>query len=123
MARGEPLIIELGWPDKVLSPNARVHFMQVSRAKKAAKSEAFWATKVVKPLKWTHDGSALSINLIAHPPKNWATGDADNLIARAKAHIDGAADALGINDKLFNAPTVTWADKCEHGRLIMEISS
>lgn len=32
--------------------------------------------------------------------------DNDNTVAAAKAYLDGIADRLGINDKLFAAPTV-----------------
>jgi crossover junction endodeoxyribonuclease RusA len=119
--QGAPLSIELAWPAKELSPNARVHFMVLHRFKAAAKKEAFWATRIVKPFTWAHDGP-LHVRIIAHPPKAWRTGDDDNLTARCKAHLDGIADALGVNDSTFTLQSVVWADRTERGKLIVEIN-
>lgn len=114
MAVASPLTIELTWPAKELSPNARVHHMVKHRYAKAAKTEAGWATKIVRPFDWAHDGT-LAVHVTAHPPKNWNTGDADNLVSRLKFHLDGIAEVLGVNDRQFQAPTIEWADKTERG--------
>lgn len=116
----EPLTIDLSWPAPELSPNARVHPMVAHRFKKAAKTEAGWATKIARSIRWAHDGP-IAIHIIAQPPKAWRTGDADNLIARLKAHLDGIADALGVNDRQFQAPTLAWADRCERGKVVIEL--
>lgn len=118
--RGE-IIIELGWPDKVLSPNSRAHFMAVARAKKLAREEAFWACKVVKPLDWKHDGSRLPLVFTAHPPDARSRDD-DNCAASLKAHRDGIAQALGIDDKLFDQ-RFRWGDPVKGGRVIAEIAA
>lgn len=117
-----PLTIELAWPAKELSPNARVHHMVKHRYAKAAKIEAGWATKIARPFDWAHDGP-LAIAVTASPPKNWATGDTDNLIARLKSHLDGIAEVLGVNDRQFQAPTVQWADKTERGKVVITIGA
>jgi hypothetical protein len=44
---GGSINIELGWPAKALSPNARVHYMEHARFKKAAHATAYWATRQV----------------------------------------------------------------------------
>jgi crossover junction endodeoxyribonuclease RusA len=116
-----PLEIDLSWPAKELSPNARVHFMVLSRFKKAAKNEAGWATKIVRPFDWGHDGP-IAVGIKACPPKNWATGDKDNLVSRMKAHLDSIAEVLGVNDKQFDSPIVTWGDKCERGKVTVTIT-
>jgi crossover junction endodeoxyribonuclease RusA len=118
---GEHLDIELGWPAAELSPNARVHHMVHHRFKKAAKNEAGWATKIAMPFHWHPAGERITVHLVAHPPKAWRTGDEDNLVARCKAHLDGIAEVLGVNDRVFQAPTVEWADRCERGKLIVRI--
>lgn len=118
----KPLTIELSWPAKELSPNARVHHMVKHRYAKAAKIEAGWATKIARPFDWAHDGP-LTIAVTASPPKNWATGDTDNLIARLKSHLDGIAEVLGVNDRQFQAPTVQWADKTERGKVVITIGA
>lgn len=122
MARGETITITLGWPDKVLSPNSRAHFMQIARAKKVAREEAFWATKVDKPLKWKHSGGDILIRQIAHPPDK-RDRDRDNLDHSLKAHRDGIAEALGVNDKHFRPTGIEWGEPCSGGRIIMEIAA
>lgn len=116
----KPLTIELSWPAPELSPNARVHHMAKHRFAKAAKLEAGWATKIVRPFDWAYDGP-LSIHVTANPPKNWNTGDNDNLVSRLKSHFDGIAEVLGVNDRQFQAPTVEWADKTERGKVTVTI--
>lgn len=113
--------IELSWPAKELSPNARVHHMALHRFKKAAKTEAQLATKIARPFDWGHDGP-LAIHITAHPPKAWRTGDDDNLTARMKAALDGIAEALGVNDRQFSNPTIEWADRTERGKIIVSVS-
>ncbi len=116
------LSIELGWPAKELSPNARVHHMVKHRYAKAAKIEAGWATKIARPLNFGTDGP-ITVSVTAHPPKNWNGGDRDNLVARLKSHFDGIAEVLGVNDRQFETPIVTWADKTERGKIVIEIGS
>jgi crossover junction endodeoxyribonuclease RusA len=116
----EKLLIELSWPAKQLSPNARVHHMVKHRYAKAAKIEAGWATKMVRPFDWSSDGP-LAVAVTAYPPKNWSTADNDNFIARLKSHFDGIAQVLGVNDSQFEAPTVKWSDKTERGKVVVTI--
>ena len=99
----EPLLIELSWPAKELSPNARVHHMVKHRYTKAAKTEAGWATKIVRPLNWGGDGP-FDVLIRAYPPIN-RQRDADNLVASCKAHLDGIAEVLGINDSTLMMST------------------
>lgn len=117
----EPLLIELSWPAKELSPNARVHHMVLSRFKKAAKNEAGWATKIARPFNWGSDGP-FDVRVTAYPPKNWNTGDKDNLSARLKFHFDAIAEVLGVNDRVFESPSVKWADKTERGKVVIAIA-
>jgi crossover junction endodeoxyribonuclease RusA len=118
----EALDIEVGWPARELSPNTSVHHMVLHRFRKAAKTEAGWATRIAMPVKWHPAGDRIKVHLIAHPPKAWRTGDSDNLIAQTKSFIDGIADVLGINDRNFEAPTVEWAERTQRGKLIVRIS-
>lgn len=117
----ETIVVELGWPAKQLSPNARVHHMVKHRYAKAAKTEAGWATKLVRPFDWASDGP-LSVSVTAYPPKNWNTADKDNFVARLKSHFDGIAEVLGVNDSQFETPIVQWADKTEHGKVTVAIA-
>lgn len=123
MSAGGGIIIDLGWPDKVLWPNGgHGHYMKVHRFKKAARIEAGWATKLaIQGKDFEHDGGEIPIHIVAHP-KTANAVDKQNLIASLKAHFDGIADVLEVDDKHFAAPTVEWADPVPHGKLIVRVS-
>lgn len=117
---GEPVLIELGWPAKQLSPNARVHRMVKHRYAKAAKIEAGWATKSAMPFDF--GGDRFDIHIRAYPPVD-RNRDADNLITSMKAHLDGIAAALDVDDSLFNAPTLEWSDITQHGKIVVRVTA
>lgn len=120
MAGVGKLSIELGYPAKELSPNSRCHFMQLHRAKKAYKHEAYWATKIEKPRDWKHDGGRLSLSIKFHPVAGKCEPDPDNAIASLKSAIDGIAEALGVNDRLFD-PSFAFGEPVTGGKVIVEI--
>lgn len=91
------IIVELPWPHKDLSPNARVHFMALSRAKKKYRRDCMYAVMAVNA---TASGPQ-ELGFMFHPPHN-RRYDKDNLIASMKAGIDGIADALKIDDSNFH---------------------
>ena len=111
--------IELAWPHKDLSPNGRAHFMAVSRAKKDAREAANWSTRAVKPLGWKHDGSRLTFLITAYPPDKRARDD-DNITASCKAYRDGVADALGVDDKLFDQ-RFQWGEPVSGGKIVLSL--
>jgi len=90
------------------------------RYAKAAKIEAGWATKAAQPRDF--GGDRFAIHIRAYPPVS-RNRDADNLIASLKPHLDGIADALGVNDSTFNAPTLEWADITQHGKVVIRIAA
>ena len=96
--RATRIVVELPFPDKDLSPNARVHHQQKAAVTKQARALAAAETRL------NYNLSEYSGNLICcryfYPPDNrWR--DTDNLGSMAKASQDGIADALGINDHLI----------------------
>ena len=92
-------IIELPWPDKVLSPNARVHFRAKAHAAKHYREQAHWLTVAARiPQQPSEGGIALRFDF--HPPDN-RRRDLDNMLASIKSAIDGIADALEVNDQRF----------------------
>ena len=98
------ITINLPWPSADLSPNGRVHYMALARAKKAAKNYAWGMTKAAMgPLgiiyrSWV---GPVHVSLTFHPAINRAR-DLDNLIASHKAALDGIASALGVDDSKFS---------------------
>lgn len=60
----------------------------------------------------------IAIDVLFVPPDR--RGDRWNYPARAKAQIDGVADALGVNDKRF-LPTIRHAEPEKPGKVIVTI--
>lgn len=86
--------IRLAYPDKGLSPNARLNRYALNDLKQAARQEGFYAAKEAS-LSLTI--GALQMFICIHPPDRRRRDD-DNVLASLKAARDGIFDALGIND-------------------------
>lgn len=94
--------IELPYPPAILNPNNSkgLHWARLSPAKKAFRWECFIEAKRqgVKPL--AGPVSKLELDMTFYPPDR-RHRDRDNALASAKTLIDGLADALGVNDRIF----------------------
>ncbi len=91
--------VELPWPVKNLSPNARPHWAAKAKAVKDARQAAYALTrqKVTNKPQWP------SARLLwAFQPKTSHALDLDNCISSGKVFQDGIAMALGIDDSLFD---------------------
>ena len=96
----KPIVdIQLPWPDPKLSPNARLHWAIVYRAK-AAYRDNCWAMARAQNVPQLEEKVQYKIELRFVPPDR-RQYDRDNLVARMKAGLDGLADALFIDDKQF----------------------
>lgn len=121
------IIIELPWPDKRLSPNARVHWAQLSRAKKAARAAGAKATHAALQRGLREVRRSLGkegpvhLTVLFYPPDN-RKRDADNLIASMKASFDGIADALGVDDSRFRGAFDIVPEPEKPGRVEVEIA-
>ena len=87
--------IFLPWPSKDLSPNARVHWSKLAKAKKKAKEAAFYIVKEAGIGKI--DADRLTVRYSIFPPSR-RKYDLDNIIASLKAAADGISLAIGIDD-------------------------
>lgn len=85
----------LPWPSNVLSPNARVHWRTLARAKKQTKEFAHYTALAAGLGKIPAD--TLTARYTFYPP-NRRRFDLDNLIGRMKAGQDGIALAIGVDD-------------------------
>jgi crossover junction endodeoxyribonuclease RusA len=107
------LTLVLPWPSQSLSPNARVHHFTRARAAKSAKTYAHGMTLAAMPalgiIKGTWRGP-IDVQLTFHPSIERARDD-DNFVARMKPYRDGAALALGIDDKHFRTQPVIFGAK------------
>lgn len=90
--------LTLSWPDKRLSPNARVHWGEKYGVIKKAREEAIYAARAAgvrcMPVAPNH------VSLAFYPPDK-RKRDLDNMLAGFKAHLDGIADACGVDDSTW----------------------
>ena len=105
------MIIQLGHlPDSDLSPNKRLHHMQLYRVKRDAKFESaarvFEQGRPDKPYERAH----ITITWVA---KDKRRRDADNLFASMKSYIDGLVLAGVIADD--SAMNVSYTLRYEQG--------
>lgn len=118
------MIVDLPFPPPALSPNARLHWAQVSKVKKKYRGDA-WALTKFAAANWQMGGYVAEggqrLDFTFYPPQN-RDYDRDNLIARMKAGIDGISDALGINDKHFQIGNIDIAPKVPGGSVRVQIT-
>lgn len=88
--------IILAWPPTELSPNSRLHWAVVAKAKKAYRN-ACGLEAIMQGVQRT-TAPRLHIALEFVPPTRRGF-DADGLLSRMKSGIDGLADVIGLDDK------------------------
>ncbi len=116
--------IILPWPDKRLSPNARLHWRAKVGPKQAAKIATGWAVAVTEgyqPTKAALLGTEGPIALkIAFYPPDRRHRDDDNMIGSFKTARDAIAEALGVDDRRFR-PHYFFEDPVPSGKVEVEI--
>jgi crossover junction endodeoxyribonuclease RusA len=114
--------VKLDWPDKGLSPNARLHYFAKSRLVKSARQAAWGATlaEFGAPARLPK-GSRVNLEVVFCPPDN-RRRDRDNLIASMKAATDGISDALGIDDSKFTT-TYSIGEPVKGGAVLVTVRS
>jgi crossover junction endodeoxyribonuclease RusA len=101
-------MIVLPYPDKALWPNGRAHWAVKARE---VKKHRQWAAIATKAARIRLGDSPIPVHIICHPKGRGPAPDRDGIVSAVKSYIDGIADALGINDRHFAAPTVEIGDK------------
>jgi crossover junction endodeoxyribonuclease RusA len=89
----------LPWPPKALSPNQRLHWSKVSKAKSDYRAACGRTAKEQGAQKL--DAGSLSVHLVFFPPDR-RRRDRDNMLASMKSGLDGLADVLGVDDYLWS---------------------
>lgn len=103
----------LPFPVKILWPNGRGHWAEKARAVKAARQSA-WAAALAAGVKSLPVGGGFAIFVTIHPKTRNAI-DADNAVASLKASLDGIADALGVDDRTFETPVISFGEPIKGG--------
>ena len=87
--------ITLPWPPKELSPNARLHWAKLARAKKTYRETCYFVARQQKLAKI--EANRLDVHFVFYPPTRRRI-DLDNCISRMKAGIDAMALIVGVDD-------------------------
>lgn len=110
---------ELPFPAKILWPNGRGHWAAKARAVKTARQSA-WAAALAAGVKSLPVDGGFSIAVTVYP-KTRNLIDADNAVASLKASLDGLADALGVDDRTFETPTISFGEPVKGGRMTLTV--
>lgn len=113
--------LTLPWPDKELSPNARVHWARRANAAKRARRDAHLLARAAG---WSPESvldGRLHLWITFHPPTRRMPDD-DNMLARFKAQRDGLADALGIDDRRFISHPMVSEEPRKNGAVLVRIT-
>lgn len=97
----------LPWPPKELSPNAKLHWAKKAKFTKGYRHTA-WALALEAKVTCNKD-EKVEMEITFYPPDK-RHRDYDNMVASIKAGLDGLADALQVNDRLFR-PTFKFSDE------------
>lgn len=109
------MTIELPWPPRELSPNARVHWGKVRG--KNSPGDKYMRDCILLTPKSIPDGTHLSIEF--RPPDK-RRRDLDNMLASFKRGIDAIASVMGVDDYTFSL-SLKRGDPIKGGRVIVEI--
>lgn len=109
--------ISLPWPPKELSPNARLHWRALDRAKKSYKAACI-ATLLDQPCPAMEPGR-IPLAVVFHPPDR-RRRDKDNAYYSAKYAFDMLARHLGVDDYEFD-PSYSFGDPVPGGRVTVTL--
>ncbi|WP_165856754.1 endodeoxyribonuclease RusA [Marinobacter sp. JSM 1782161] len=131
MNRNEPWTIDLPYPPRQLSPNARLHWAPKSRKAKQYRRQCWALTlNAIQDGDWNlfalrklaAEGHLVHLMIDVFPPDRRGRDD-DNIIASFKSGRDGIADALNIDDKHFRIhPVVHRESPVDGGRVTVGIA-
>lgn len=122
MSETADLTLRLPWPPKDLSPNGRVHWAKLAKAKRLYR-QTCWAevASLSAELRQLPEGKSFDLLLRFLPP-NRRSYDRDNLASRMKSGIDGVCQALGIDDSRFRRVTSETGAPVKMGLVEMSIT-
>ena len=113
--------VELDFPPAELFPNRAkgTHWGKLYQLRSDYRENSTWLAK--HQLKgWKHAGKDIKLTLTFEMPDK-RKRDADNCLAAAKGALDGLADAMMVNDQLFQPIMIYRKIGTKPGKLIVEI--
>jgi len=115
------LRVELDFPPAELFPNRAkgTHWGRLYKIRSDYREGSTWLAKhQIKG--WKHQGGLIKLTITFDMPDK-RKRDADNCLAAAKGALDGLADALFVNDQLFQPILIFRVEGKKPGRLIVEL--
>lgn len=117
------LTLDLPWPPRALSPNARpAHWAVLARAKKAYRARCRAIALAAGAGQFPLSEGRLAVHLVFVPPSRRAR-DWDNLLASMKAGLDGVADALGVDDGRWRLSMEVVGEPLKGGLVRLELGA
>jgi crossover junction endodeoxyribonuclease RusA len=110
-------VVELPWPPKELSPNARHHWATAAKAKKGYRSRCKTLGEGQALASVKNSSDRVLVHLTFFPPDK-RSRDWDNMIASMKSGLDGLADAMGVDDSRWRL-SFDVSDVPEKGGLVL----
>lgn len=117
------LIIQLSWPEAALFPNAKggKHWASFQAPKVRARQEGFFAAKQAIGTNTFIQQPRMAVKVTFGFPDR-RNRDIEGCLGAIKHHIDGIAQALGVDDKIFRPWTLDDAlDTKKQGFVLVEI--
>lgn len=112
------LTVQLPWPPSQLSPNARMHWAALAKAKKRFRARC--ALEALAQGAKRLSAERLAVHLQFYPPDH-RHRDHDNMVAAIKSGLDGLSDVLGVDDSRW---TLTHEVSSETGGFVgVEVSA
>lgn len=111
--------VTLPWPSRTLHPNARVHYMQLAKAKKKARADAALLAQAAGVKSVKSDAPLVSWTFC---PPDRRRRDMDGALASCKAYADGLADAMGVDDSRW-CWQMQWGPVVKGGEVRVEIEA
>lgn len=108
----------LPWPNRNLSPNARLHYREKALRTKAAKETGYLSAREAD-LQLDKDG-ALELDLVFCPPDRHRR-DADNILASLKGYIDGIFLWAETDDSRVKRIVIDWGSVEKNGAVYARI--
>lgn len=113
--------ISIPWPSRTLHPNARPHWAAKAKAVKKARNDAAWCAREAGIRRGDPDIPQVpKVTAIFSPPDK-RPRDLDSMLASLKAAFDGIADAMGVDDSLWEIGAPRRGDPVKHGLVTIEI--
>jgi crossover junction endodeoxyribonuclease RusA len=115
--------IELPWPPKELTPNAkrRKHWTAYRKPAADYRQDCAWLCRAwLLNNKLGLRARELRVAGITFYPPDRRRRDDDGMIGAFKAGRDGVADALGVDDHTFR-PTYSFAEPIRGGKVVVSV--